>query len=68
MEIFTSTKTIVQARTQDISQGGARFRAKREKKFVAPPWLFLPLPGIVLFKKSINTIKIHQKDYIFVCY
>ena len=26
---------------------------------VAPP------PGIVLFKKSINAIKIHQKDYIF---
>jgi len=27
-----------QARTQDFSQGGARFRAKREKKIFAPPW------------------------------
>jgi len=27
-----------QARTLDFSQGGARFRARREKFFFAPPW------------------------------
>ena len=49
---------IEQARTQDFSQGG---------KFLPPPAVFCP-PGIFLFKKSINTIKIDQKDYILGFY
>ena len=37
----------------------------RGGKIFAPLAVFCPHPGIVLFKKSINTIKIHQKDYTF---
>ena len=41
---FCCMHTVEQARTQDFSQGGARFRAKREKKNFAPPWLFFAPP------------------------
>ena len=65
-------KTVVslanQALTQDFSQAGQDF-ALSENFFLAPPLaVFAPSWNCCVQKVNINTIKIHQKDYIFGCY
>ena len=52
--LLLSLYPLHQARTQDFSQGGQDF-ARSAKKKILPP------PGIVLFKKSMNTIKYTKK-------